>query len=136
MHYLMNMIKYIIIIFKDLIKLLQDQLTDSEKRGVLQQFDGNSGEDLKGNAATSLQPEDTVVVDSPNRLPADGAVLSRLRDLSRTARSSSCFGSRLDRIGTWSGLGCNTMKRGKLSISSAYSPTSTRCHPHQSSKHS
>lgn len=126
-HYIMN----IFIIFKDLIKLLQDQLTDSEKKDVLQQFDGISGEDLEGNAATTLQTEENiVVVDPPSRYPADGASMSRLRDLSRTARSSNCFGSRLDRIGTWSGLGCNTMRWGKLPNSCGDSPINTRCHAH------
>lgn len=99
-----------------------------------QQFDEISGKDLDGNEARSLQTEEgrpTLVVDPSNRLPADGAALSKLRDLSRAARSSSCFGGRLDRIGTWSGLGCNTMRWGKLSNSSLDSPTRAIYHPHQ-----
>ncbi|XP_074537101.1 natriuretic peptides A [Halichoeres trimaculatus] len=35
---------------------------------------------------------------------------SRLQDLLLTARRSSCFGARMDRIGNTSGLGCNTGK--------------------------
>ncbi|XP_061115107.1 natriuretic peptides A-like [Conger conger] len=49
---------------------------------------------------------------SDPRGPGDGyeAQRSQLLDLLMSTRSKSCFGGRLDRIGSYSGLGCNTRK--------------------------
>ncbi|KAJ8371193.1 hypothetical protein SKAU_G00112210 [Synaphobranchus kaupii] len=62
------------------------------------------------------QSEENMLMNIVDRLVPESPSRSRFRDLAgltKTAKSfSSCFGTRMDRIGSWSGLGCNSLKAG------------------------
>ncbi|XP_036388358.1 ventricular natriuretic peptide-like [Megalops cyprinoides] len=105
---------------KDLIHRLEEKLTSNDEPEVYPGY-----EDAKVDAeeeAVDISPsalrqgEDSVLMNTPDRALPDSAARSRFRDLAgltRTAKSfNSCFGNRIERIGSWSGLGCNSIKTG------------------------
>lgn len=77
-------------------------------------------EDIENSpGAIRGQGERMIMNESYRPIPESPAV-SRLKDLiglTRTAKSfNSCFGNRIERIGSWSGLGCNNVNTGGLPV--------------------
>lgn len=72
-------------------------------------------EDIENSPAAIRGQKERMVINAAKIIAPESPVLSRLKDLIglRTAKSfNSCFGNRIERIGSWSGLGCNNAKTG------------------------
>lgn len=72
-------------------------------------------EDIENSPAAIRGQEERMVINAAKIIAPESPVVSRLKDLIglRTAKSfNSCFGNRIERIGSWSGLGCNNVKTG------------------------
>uniref|UniRef100_W5ME75 Natriuretic peptide A n=2 Tax=Lepisosteus oculatus TaxID=7918 RepID=W5ME75_LEPOC len=103
---------------KDIIERLEEKLTPSEENELYpgsEELSMDSGEDALVSPGILRQQEENLLL-NPNRLIQENSPRSRLRDLAGLARTTKsfggCFGNRVDRIGSWSGLGCNSSKFG------------------------
>uniref|UniRef100_A0A4W5M3U6 Natriuretic peptide B n=1 Tax=Hucho hucho TaxID=62062 RepID=A0A4W5M3U6_9TELE len=105
---------------KDLIQRLEDKLTVNEENYAYpsepEDVDTAEMEDIENSPTAIRGQEERMIMNTPNRIAPESPVVSRLKDLiglTRTAKSfNSCFGNRIERIGSWSGLGCNNVKTG------------------------
>ncbi|XP_013992002.1 ventricular natriuretic peptide [Salmo salar] len=105
---------------KDLIQRLEDKLTVNEENYVYpsesEDVDTAEMEDIENSPTAIRGQEERMIMNTPNRIAPESLVVSRLKDLiglTKTAKSfNSCFGNRIERIGSWSGLGCNNVKTG------------------------
>uniref|UniRef100_A0A4W5K162 Natriuretic peptide A n=1 Tax=Hucho hucho TaxID=62062 RepID=A0A4W5K162_9TELE len=105
---------------KDLIQRLEDKLTVNEENDVYpsesEDVDSADMEDTENSPAAIRGHEERMVINAAKIIAPESPVVSRLKDLiglRRTAKSfNSCFGNRIERIGSWSGLGCNNVKTG------------------------
>ncbi|MBN3306775.1 ANFV protein, partial [Amia calva] len=102
---------------KDLIEQLEEKMTPNDEGGLYpgSEVFMDSLEDDALSPEILRQPEESPSL-NPSRPLQETPARSHFRDLAgltRTAKSfSSCFGNRIERIGSWSGLGCNTSKLG------------------------
>ncbi|XP_029575470.1 ventricular natriuretic peptide isoform X2 [Salmo trutta] len=103
---------------KDLIQRLEDKLTVNEENDVYpsESEDAADIEDIENSPAAIRGQNERMVINAAKIIALESPVVSRLKDLiglRRTAKSfNSCFGNRIERIGSWSGLGCNNVKTG------------------------
>ncbi|NP_001117684.1 ventricular natriuretic peptide precursor [Oncorhynchus mykiss] len=105
---------------KDLIQRLEDKLTVNEENYAYpsesEDVDTAEMEDIDYSPTAIRGQEERMTMNAPNRIAPESPVVSRLKDLiglTKTAKSfNSCFGNRIERIGSWSGLGCNNVKTG------------------------
>ncbi|KAJ8257687.1 hypothetical protein GJAV_G00188600 [Gymnothorax javanicus] len=105
---------------KDLIHRLDDKLPSSEEPEFIPESEDmkmGAEEDDTGDSPHALsQSEENELMDIVDRIVPENPLRSRLRDLvglTRTAKSfNGCFGTKMDRIGSWSGFGCNSLKSG------------------------
>nr|XP_029478589.1 ventricular natriuretic peptide-like [Oncorhynchus nerka] len=105
---------------KDLIQRLEDKLTVNEENYAYpsesEDVDTAEMEDIEYSPTAIRGQEERMTMNAPNRIAPESPVVSRLKDLiglTKTAKSfNSCFGNRIERIGSWSGLGCNNVKTG------------------------
>ncbi|KAG9332826.1 hypothetical protein JZ751_014925 [Albula glossodonta] len=105
---------------KDLIHRLEEKLISNEEPDVYPDTEDmkiDAEEEDAGMSPGALrQTEENLLMNIPDRNVPESPLRSRFRDLAgltRTAKSfNSCFGNRIDRIGSWSGLGCNSVKIG------------------------
>ncbi|ETE61686.1 hypothetical protein L345_12561, partial [Ophiophagus hannah] len=114
--------------FKDLLQRIESQAVLAEKEEIDRDLD-EANEEPVGDAAQLLSSWDgeysrpssdstigRVNWQPPERAPA-AAVRNKLRGFfNGPRRLSSCFGQRLDRIGSVSGLGCNRRHRRTMAI--------------------
>ncbi|XP_038863357.1 ventricular natriuretic peptide-like [Salvelinus namaycush] len=109
---------------KDLIQRLEDKLTVNEENDVYpsesEDVDAADMEDIENSPAAIRGQKERMVINPAKIIAPESPVVSRLKDLiglRRTAKSfNSCFGNRIERIGSWSGLGCNNVKTGNKKI--------------------
>ncbi|XP_061114857.1 ventricular natriuretic peptide-like [Conger conger] len=105
---------------KDLIQRLEERLPSNEEPDVYPESEDvktDAEEEDAGLSPDALrQSEENLILNIADRIAPENGLRSRFRDLAgltKTAKSfNSCFGTRMDRIGSWSGLGCNTVKTG------------------------
>ncbi|CDQ76676.1 unnamed protein product [Oncorhynchus mykiss] len=104
---------------KDLIQRLEDKLTVNEENDVYpsesEDVVAAHVEDIENSPAAIRGQKERMVINAAKIIAPESPVVSRLKDLIglRTAKSfNSCFGNRIERIGSWSGLGCNNAKTG------------------------
>ncbi|XP_020362779.1 ventricular natriuretic peptide-like [Oncorhynchus kisutch] len=100
-------------------KRLEDKLTVNEENDVYpsesEDVVAAHMEDIENSPAAIRGQKERMVINAAKIIAPESPVVSRLKDLIglRTAKSfNSCFGNRIERIGSWSGLGCNNVKTG------------------------
>nr|P22642.2 RecName: Full=Ventricular natriuretic peptide; Short=VNP; Flags: Precursor [Anguilla japonica]BAA34121.1 ventricular natriuretic peptide [Anguilla japonica]prf//2101262A ventricular natriuretic peptide [Anguilla japonica] len=105
---------------KDLIHQLEERVAVNEEPEVYPESEDmkmDAEEEDAGISPGALrQSEENLLMNIVDRIAPESPLRSRFRDLAglaKTAKSfNSCFGTRMDRIGSWSGLGCNSLKNG------------------------
>ncbi|XDV48521.1 hypothetical protein PO909_017920 [Leuciscus waleckii] len=101
----------------DVLKLLLQRLEEF--------IPASSQDQILAKVEEELAREETIVKPYPKTDMRDFLSARDLRTVRQDSkRSSGCFGSRLDRIGSMSSLGCNTARRSGndfISISHSYS---------------